>query len=165
MESIKLKVTFSSTNGYVTQKIQGKTASSTHSERAAVYRLADKIITDRPYRVVFLGDIERGKSEWEIIPEATEAEKKAALEAYEKETEGKIQAYADTNGEKPEAMTAAERQAKSKAELIAQGGRIAKARLSPRANTVLEKLAAEHGGISQAIEWALLQHEQLNLKL
>lgn len=126
---------------YTTNRIQGKTCTSTSTPEAAAERLAEKV-----------------------------AQGSKVIETKREKIEGKghVYTYEVIQGqatEEKKAMTAAERQAKRKAELIAQGGKIVKAALSPRANTILEKLSKEHGGKSQAIEWALLQHEQLNLKI
>jgi len=125
---------------YTTNRIQGKTCTSTSDPDTAAARLAEKIAPGA--KIKGAGTEKRECGGWEYRYEVNQGSE-----------------------ETKKAMTAAERQAKRKAELIAQGGQIVKAALSPRATAILEKLSREHGGKSQAIEWALLQHEQHNLPL
>ena len=126
---------------YTTNRVQGKTCTSTSDPDTAAKRLAEKVAQGSTIQAT--GTKKRADGGWEytyeIISEDRKMEKKA--------------------------MTAAERQAKRKAELVAQGGQIVKAALSPRAAAIVEKLALVHGSKSAAIEWALLQHEQQNLPL
>lgn len=125
---------------YTTNRIQGKTCTSTSDPDTAAARLAAKVAPGATIRGT--GTEKREGGGWEYRYEVHQG-----------------------SGEQKKAMTAAERQAKRKAELVAQGGQIVKAALSPRAAAILEKLSREHGGKSQAIEWALLQHDQINLAI